>query len=96
MSTSSKRVRITVQLTIEASRDLAGPVTHAEPADHIRTLLTESNAEISPAFPGTTDPELATWFSVSVPERLSSLLLNQLQSHEAVLAAYIKPAEGLP
>jgi len=52
---------------------------------------------LEPMHPGSAHPELQSFFIADIadPEKAEELS-EKLRQHQAVLAAYIKPAEGLP
>jgi hypothetical protein len=89
-------VRITVQLHQEIARELDHPNHQFSAAQTLASLLQRAGATIEPVFGGTDDSDLQTWYTVHVPEPAASDLLQRLQRHEAVLAAYIKPPESPP
>ena len=66
------------------------------PASELRGLVTASGASLRPLHPGTSDPELATYFIVHVPDPAEApRVLDRLRSHAAVTAAYIKPPDAM-
>ena len=96
MDASSARVRITVQLRADVARELTAHHSRSESTTSLFDLIEPVGAAIEPAFAGTVDPELGSWFTVIAAEQTASGLLMALQRHEAVLAAYIKPPESPP
>lgn len=93
---TSDRVRISVQLDAAVAREFATSSLRSDSAKAIRSLIDNAGATVSANFPDVNDTELQQWFTVVAPKRTASALLTQLQYHEAILAAYIKPAEGMP
>jgi hypothetical protein len=66
------------------------------PASALRGLVSKSGASLRPLHPGSSDPELATYYIVHVPNPAdASRVLEQLRGHAAVTAAYIKPPEAM-
>jgi hypothetical protein len=66
------------------------------PASELRELVAASGASLRPLHPGTSDPELATYFIVHVPDSGEApRVLDRLRGHAAVSAAYIKPPESM-
>jgi hypothetical protein len=58
----------------------------------IEAILARSGAKLVPVHPGTTDPELGTWFVVpEVPEDQAAPLAAALRDLPGVAAAYPQP-----
>lgn len=63
-----------------------------ERAAAVRTALTRMRAELRPQHPGVADPELQSWFTVSVAnEEQAESIVSLLREMEAVEAAYVEP-----
>lgn len=96
MDAPSSQVRITVQLEGAVTLEFSAHVQRSASVLSLQALIDDAGASISPTFPNVDDPELRQWFTVVVPVPRASDLLTKLQHHDAVRAAYIKPAEGMP
>ena len=87
---------ITVQVAPATARALRSSASSG-PARELNALVQEHGGKLEPMHPGSADPELERFFTADVPDSARALELSEkLQQHPAVLAAYIKPAEGLP
>jgi hypothetical protein len=52
---------------------------------------------LEPVHPGTTDPQLSTYYTAEVPDRAAAeRAAAELRQCRAVEAAYVKPPEALP
>jgi phytoene dehydrogenase-like protein len=59
--------------------------------------LVASGVTLRPVHPGTTDPQLATWFEAVAPDAdTAQRVVAQLRGHPAVTAAFIKPPDAPP
>ena len=90
-----------VRITVLFDRELVRAWLHTgvAPAELVSAgnLVVAHNLALSPVHPGATDPTLAAAFTVNVSdEGVADRLLGELQSHQAVEAAYVKPPESLP
>ena len=66
------------------------------PASELGKLVASSGASLRPLHPGTSDPELATYYIVHVPDPAAApRVLDKLRGHAAVTAAYIKPPDAM-
>jgi hypothetical protein len=69
----------------------------AETAIEIELAIVDLGYELLPMHAGTSDPKLATYFKVEVPDReAAERVITSLNRISAVEAAYWKPAEELP
>ena len=55
-----------------------------------------SGASLRPVVPGTTDPQMSTYYLLDVPDSKVEDALARLRNHPAVVAAYTKPVDQLP
>jgi hypothetical protein len=66
-------------------------------ASDLRGLVDESGTSFRPLHPGTSDPELASYFIVHVSDPAQApRVLDRLRRHAAVAAAYVKPPDAMP
>lgn len=73
------------------------PGTDESPAATIAALGKRLGLTIVPLHPDTTDPELAGWMHVTVPQGQSAdEVLGTLLADAAVAAAYQKPPDAAP
>jgi hypothetical protein len=90
-------VQITVQLTPEAAKSLAG---HAKPDKHARALLATAKRHgvtLQPLFPNSGDQLMESMFQLDVPdEPTARRVLADLKKSPATQSAYLKPADALP
>jgi hypothetical protein len=89
------------KLTVEFRPDLieswlasgVGPPLLAELGDQI----VASGLTLRQVHPGTTDPQLASWFEVIAPDSTEAKRAQAfLSGHPAVVAAFIKPPDAPP
>lgn len=90
-----------MRLTIQVSNELSPSLIQGEPTNlETRELLRLGESlgiSFQPVHPGTRDPQLATYFTVEVPDmQVAQDVLARLQEHKAVKAAYVKPPDELP
>lgn len=74
---------------------------HGAAAAGVEPVVTALGARlglpIRPLHPGTTDPELATWFHILVPaDRDPEAVVGTLLADATVAAAYVKPPDAAP
>jgi hypothetical protein len=90
-------MQITVQVTQEAADVLEGKTTPSDEEHDLRQLVRTFGATLEPLHPGSSDPTLRTFFMVDIADAdMAGRVLEALQRHPAVEAAYIKPMEELP
>ena len=73
---------------------LAKSAPHHPALQPVAQTLAAFDADLTPQHPGSTDPQLQTWFVASCGERdaqACEALALALRRHDAVLSAYIKP-----
>lgn len=89
-------VRIIVQVRPELTAGLHGPA--AAPGTRALVRAAESfGAPLRPLHPATSDPELAAWFTLEVPdEAAAERAVEELRAVGGVTAAYVKPAAEPP
>ncbi|HEY2715004.1 MAG TPA: hypothetical protein VGI73_02160 [Solirubrobacterales bacterium] len=86
---------VVVQLNHEAATELV----RREATGSGRTLpgLEQLGRSLEPMHPGESDPALASYFTVEVPDAAAAdRAIAVLREHEAVEAAYVKPSEEPP
>ncbi len=86
---------VVVQLNHEAATELARRTA----TDSERTLpgLEHLGHSLEPMHPGESDPALASYFTVEVPDAAAAgRAIAALREHDAVEAAYVKPSEEPP
>jgi len=82
---------IVVRLRDDAARNwYAG--ADASPVAALRAALVRHGVELTGQYPGASDPQLRTWFTVSTPspERAEDIAAS-LRGLDAVDAAYVQP-----
>lgn len=85
-------MRITVQLTADATRRVRGTARAKRGA-----VLSWLRQPLDRVHPETSDPALASFFAIDVDDRQEALkLLDRLLEDSAVEAAYIKPDDEPP
>lgn len=85
-------MRITVQLTADATRRVRGA-----PPDKRHAVLQWLLQPLDRLHPDTSDPALASFFAIEVADsREAAGLVDRLLADSAVEAAYIKPDDELP
>ena len=88
-------MRITVQVEPGIAKALHAEAAAMEGAG-LPALVRRFGGTLTPLHLGTDDAALQGFFFVDVPDPRTSELLEQLQQHPAVQAAYVKPPESLP
>lgn len=88
-------MEIVVQLNHEAAAEIA---RHEEKSpEQALPGLDELGVTLKPMHPGESDPALATYFTVDVSDAAAAdRAIGALRDHDAVEAAYVKPAEEPP
>jgi hypothetical protein len=86
---------ITVQAHPQAAAALHGRETPDSQIEQLRRQLEELGLSLAAMHPGETDPLLAPYFTVEVPDdpELAARVLAILEGSEAIEAAYVKPPE---
>jgi hypothetical protein len=88
---------ITIQLQREAAQALQGQQPETKAAEQVLKAANELGVELKPMHPGATDPDLASYFFVEVPDAATAeKAVSRLSSCSAIEAAYLKPADELP
>jgi hypothetical protein len=88
---------VTVQTQGNVARDLAKDQPRLPSTRKLRAVLAELGLDVEPLHPGTTDPELATHFVITVPDEQSAAEVSRrLRETGAVEAAYVKPPDAAP
>lgn len=90
-----------MQITIQLEGETAHQLRHRQPPNEVtRELLSvvdELRVELQPIHIGTSDGELAKYFSVDVSDgQMAETVRGTLASCRGVEAAYVKPADELP
>ena len=67
-------------------------------SEDLLALARRLHLQVRPVHPGSTDPQLGSWFEVEAEDGGTSLedVLEELRRSDDVEAAYIKPADELP
>ena len=87
---------ITVQTDPETAQALHRR-SSSSTATELSQLIRRYDGRLEPMHPGATDSQLQSFFLVEISEpSRAAELMEQLRRHPSVLAAYEKPAEGLP
>jgi uncharacterized protein with GYD domain len=91
-------VYITIQLQKDAARALQGVrAAETEEVKQVKKAARELGVELKPMNPGVTDPDMASYFFVEVPDAATAeRVISRLSSCSAIEAAYLKPADELP
>lgn len=88
---------VIVQLSPDVARAFQ---EHSPPPAEAREILDamqRAGAALEPLHPASGDPQLDTYFRVSVPDQAAAQsVLDALKGKNAVKAAYLKPPEGPP
>lgn len=85
-------MRVTLQLTSDAARRVREPRDRSA----ARTVLPWLTHPLEPIHPATSDPDLATFFTIDVADaREAAALVKRLCEDPSVEGAYIKPADEL-
>jgi hypothetical protein len=87
-------------VVVQIRRSLLEDSSHSPsgllPAD-LQQEISRLGVNLVPMHPGTTDPTLASYFYVETPDQpTAERVIAQLQKHNAVEAAFLKPPEGPP
>ena len=83
-------MRVTLQLTPDAARRAREPRDRSAP----RRALSWLTHPLEPIHPDTSDPSLATFFTIDVADaREAAALVKRLCEDPNVESAYIKPAD---
>lgn len=78
------------------SVDITTKLTPGSRAPDLRGLVDEFGASVRPLHPGTSDPELASYLIVQIPNAAAApQVLDRLRRHTAVTAAYVKPPDAM-
>jgi hypothetical protein len=86
-------MRITVQLTIEATKEMRSRGSGGAK----RSVLPWLDAPLNPVHAKTADQALASFFEIEIDDPAEAKrLVRRLQTDPAVDAAYIKPDDELP
>ena len=86
---------ITVQVEPAAAQALHAGASGS--AADLLQLVRDYEGRLEPMHPGSDNSELQSFFTVDVADSGQAQALSErLLQHPSVLAAYIKPAEGLP
>lgn len=86
---------ITVQVEPSVARALHSGASG--PAADLLELVRSYGGRLEAMHPGSDDPELNSFFTADVADSgRAPELTDRLLQHPSVLAAYTKPAEGLP
>jgi len=89
-------MQVTVKAHPETATRLAGGEVSPE-TDELRQAATDLGVTLEPMFPGSEDPEMASYFAVEVATREhAERVADRLRSLEAVDAAYVKPSDERP
>lgn len=85
-------MRVTLQLTPEAASRAREPRTRSAP----HAVLPWLTHPLEPIHPATSDPDLATFFTIDVADaREAAAIVRRLCEDPCVEGAYIKPADEL-
>jgi len=83
---------VVVRLRAEPARVFHGLVQDAPGARELKAALSQFAAELKPQHPGTSDPELQSYFTISgLSAAQASRITAALRELETVLAAYVQP-----
>ena len=87
---------VTVQIKPPAAAERSRYVPGQLPAE-LREAESSLGITIQPMHPGTTDPTLASYFYVDVPDQpAAERVIALLRQYSSVEAAFLKPPEGPP
>lgn len=90
-------MHITVQVQPDVAADLRQQQTSTLAAQDLISTLSALGVQLEPLHPDTTDPNLATYFTVAVPDiATAERVVKRLQQSTAVDSAYLKPSDELP
>jgi Asp-tRNA(Asn)/Glu-tRNA(Gln) amidotransferase B subunit len=85
-------MHITVQTRDDVANDLVKDKPRLAETKRLRTALEKLGLNLEPMHPGTDDADLATYFSIAVPEGHDPEdVAKRLRASKAVKAAYVKP-----
>ncbi len=66
-------------------------------AEELVRIANEFGVTVEPVHPGVQDPQLASYFTVRVPDGpTAERVIQRLRQSDRVEAAYVKPADELP
>ena len=88
-----------MEVVVQLNREAAAEIARDEESSPERALpgLEKLGLTLEPMHPGESDPALATYFTVEVPDAATAdRAIGALRDHDAVEAAYVKPAEEPP
>jgi hypothetical protein len=86
-----------MQIVVQARPHAERAGERGPASDELTRSAARLSIELRPIHPGTTDPDLARYFTAEVPDRTTvDRVIAQLLQSEAVEAAYIKPPDELP
>jgi hypothetical protein len=90
-------MHITVQTREDVARDLVKDRPRLSGTRKLRAVLSELGLQLEPLHPGTSEPELATHFFITVPDaEAAEEVSRRLRESGAVEAAYVKPPGAAP
>ncbi len=88
---------VVVRLRPETARVFHGKAADAPGARQLKATLSQLGAELQPQHPGTSDPELQSYFTISgLPTSQADRVSAQLRKLEGVEAAYVQPSPAPP
>jgi hypothetical protein len=73
--------------------------SHGSPVlpENLQQEISHLGIHLTPMHPGVKDPTLASYFYVETPDQpTAEHVIVQLQNHNAIEAAFLKPPEGPP
>ncbi len=90
-----------MQATVIVQQDVAQSLQHQRPpsaaSNALLRLIEECGAVLEPLHPGTSDPQLASYFLLRTPQpSTGEEVITRLRDLEVVEAAYVKPQDELP
>jgi len=90
-----------MQITVIVRKDVASEIARRQPASsaakELMATIEQLGVTLESMHPGTNDPLLATYFSITVPNSTTAeQVIAQLQHNAAVDSVYLKPPDALP
>jgi hypothetical protein len=90
-----------VRIIVKFSENIAADLQHHQPSspelEELPKIQRDLGITLEPVHPGVSDPTLASYFTVEVPdEDTAERVVERLKLCKAVDGAYIKPSDELP
>jgi len=90
-------MRVSIKLDSQTASELHGDAAATARSGSLVETARRHGAALQPMHPGTSDPELRTYFFAETGDAAKAeTLATALRKHESVEGAYVKPPDALP